>query len=121
MFAGLAILRQVVMGRARDLAVVLALCAAPTGLSAQETGSAQAGLTFAREVCAECHAVENDDEFSPMFPAPTFKTIAETPGMTATALSVALRTPHREMPDLILKSEEIGHLTAYILGLKGGQ
>ena len=37
--------------------------------------------------------------------------------MTATALSVALRTVHRDMPAFILKPDEINDLTAYILSL----
>jgi mono/diheme cytochrome c family protein len=118
MIAGVAIVRQVPMEWVRGLAVVLALCAAPTGLSAQETGSVQEGQRMAREVCASCHAVENDDAFSPVFPAPTFVKVANTPGMTATALSVVLRTPHRTMPDLILKSDELSNITAYILSLR---
>lgn len=40
------------------------------------------------------------------------------PGMTATALSVFLRTPHRAMPDLILKPDEIRNIASYILTLK---
>jgi mono/diheme cytochrome c family protein len=107
------------MNRFSGLIVAMALCAAPAGAGAVETGSAQQGQALARDVCSECHAVENDEEFSPMFPAPTFVEIANSEGMTATALSVALRTPHREMPDLILKSDQISNLTAYILSLKG--
>ena len=38
--------------------------------------------------------------------------------MTATALSVILRNPHREMPDLILKSPELADVISYILTLK---
>ena len=97
------------------------LCLAPVAANAVETGSAQEGQVLARQVCAECHAVERGDAFSPVFPAPTFEVIAETPGMTATALSVVLRTPHATMPDLMLTSEQIGNLTAYILSLKDGQ
>jgi hypothetical protein len=65
-----------------------------------------------------CHAVERDDAFSPVVPAPTFRELTATPGMTATALAVALRKPRRDMPDLILKPDELSNLTAYILSLK---
>ena len=105
------------MGRLSGWAVMAALCAAPATASAQETGSAQQGLALAREVCASCHAVERGQAFSPNSNAPTFDEVAGTPGMTETALSVALRTSHREMPNLILKSDEIADISAYILSL----
>jgi mono/diheme cytochrome c family protein len=104
--------------RSKAVVLVLALCLAPAVAGAQETGSAQQGHALARAVCAECHAVEDDDGFSPAFPAPTFRKIADTPGMTATALSVALRSEHREMPAFILNSDELADVTAYILSLK---
>lgn len=100
-------------------AAIAALLIAATGLSAQETGSAKQGLGLARGTCATCHGVENGDDFSPNPLAPTFEMIADTPGMTATALAVALRTNHDMMPDFILQSDELADLTAYILTLKG--
>ena len=86
--------------------------------AAQEMGDAVAGHEFAREVCAVCHAVEVDAALSPHPSAPTFTRIAAEPGMTATALSVILRNPHREMPDLILAPPELANVIAYILTLK---
>lgn len=103
--------------RCRRLAVLAALCAAAAGAHAVETGSIPQGQGLARAACAECHAVEGNDAFSPMFPAPPFRDVAETPGMTATALTVALRTVHRDMPAFILEPDEIDDLTAYILSL----
>jgi mono/diheme cytochrome c family protein len=81
-------------------------------------GDAEAGHAFARKVCAECHAVEADAAVSPHPNAPTFTRIAAEPGMTETALSVILRNPHREMPDLILEPEERANVISYILTLK---
>jgi mono/diheme cytochrome c family protein len=85
---------------------------------AQEFGDAQAGRDFAREVCAACHEVEGEDVGSPHPDAPTFRRIANVPGMTATALLVILRTPHRQMPDLVLTPDEMRDVAAYILTLK---
>jgi mono/diheme cytochrome c family protein len=106
------------MGRLSGWIVFVALCAAPVGASAQEVGSAKEGLALARGTCASCHAVERGQTVSPNLIAPTFEEIAGTPGMTATALSVALQTPHRSMPNLILKPDEIDDISAYILSLK---
>jgi mono/diheme cytochrome c family protein len=107
--------------RFRPLAVMLfALCVAPAA-QAVETATPLQGLTFARERCSSCHGVEHGDEFSPNPLAPTFAAIAKTPGMTATALSVALRSSHQMMPDFMLSSEEIAMINAYLATLKGGE
>ena len=106
------------MKLAGGLAVLAALCAAPECARAVETGDARQGQALAREVCVACHAVEPGEVFASDFGAPTFQQLADTQGLTATALSVALRTPHHEMPDLMLSSEQIANITAYILGLK---
>ncbi len=99
--------------------LIFALFAATGGgVSAQDVGDAVKGHEFARGLCAVCHAVDSDQPRSPHPSAPTFKRIAAEPGMTATALSVILRNPHREMPDLILKPEDRRNVIAYILTLK---
>ena len=49
---------------------------------------------------------------------PAFRSIADTPGMTATALRVFLTSSHPKMPNLILTPEEITDVTAYILSLR---
>ena len=97
---------------------LFAILSCGPGASAQEMRDAAAGHEFARDVCAECHAVEADAVLSPHSSAPTFARIAAEPGMTATALSVILRNPHREMPDLILAPPELANVIAYILTLK---
>jgi len=109
------------MNRFNAVAWTLALCLAPAAAQAVETATPQQGLVVARERCAFCHGVEYGDALSPNVLAPTFQAIADTPGMTATALSVALRSTHRMMPDLILSSEEIAAIGAYLATLKGGE
>ena len=109
------------MGRVRVIwvAVPAAVCAASMGTHAQEVGSVSQGLLIAEERCAGCHDITRGAEYSPTFGAPTFEQIAITPGMTATALSATLKTSHRTMPNLMLSSEELSNITAYILNLKG--
>ncbi|MEQ1611663.1 MAG: hypothetical protein ABL904_02840, partial [Hyphomicrobiaceae bacterium] len=67
---------------------------------AQELGDARAGQAYAQKICAECHAVLGSEEASPVARATPFKTVANTPGMTGTAIAVWLRTPHPTMPNL---------------------
>jgi mono/diheme cytochrome c family protein len=76
------------------------------------------GRALARQVCSICHAVESGEAPSPNAAAPRFETIANVPGMTATALAVALRTPHSTMPNLVLDSDELDGIVAYILSFK---
>ena len=85
---------------------------------AQDLGNAARGQHMAQTVCAECHAVEKGQPRSRNGHAPNFETIAKTPGMTPMAILVALRTSHREMPNLMLKNQEVDDLIAYIATLK---
>ena len=90
----------------------------PAKSTAQEIASQGRGLQVAKQLCAECHAVENDDANSPLAEAPTFPTIAAVPGMTALALTAAFNTSHQSMPNILLPPEEQANLVAYILSLK---
>ena len=89
--------------------------------NAQEgAGDAQTGHVFAKRVCSPCHAVEPDPHAPRMFDiGPDFETVANTPGMTATALNAFLLTSHPKMPNLILSPEQSADVIAYILTLRG--
>lgn len=98
------------------IAVLMSVVA--SAAQAQEAGSAQRGLVVARQACSQCHLVVKETGRSTDPNAPTFETIAKTPGMTSAALIVALRTSHRTMPNVVIKGEDINDLVAYILSLK---
>ena len=100
--------------------LVSAIAATATLLSAAmaKAQDAAQGLALAKQVCAVCHAVDRTQARSPNGAAPRFEDIANIPGMTATALIVALQTPHRSMPNLILQPDEMRDVAAYILSLK---
>jgi mono/diheme cytochrome c family protein len=89
--------------------------AATIAAHAQDT---RHGLALARQVCAECHAVQAQELKSPNPKSPTFPELAATPGMTSAALTVALTTPHAGMPMFRLSAEQRADLIAYILSLK---
>ena len=86
-------------------------------LRAQEVGNPNQGLRIARTLCAECHLVENMVGQSPNRDAPPFEKIAKTPGMSSTALAVALRTSHETMPNVIIKGSDLSDVIAYILSM----
>lgn len=94
---------------------VAALCGAPA--SAQEYGDASRGSTLALNVCVACHGVRHGEN-SPNPLAPPFVVVAETRGMSAMALNVALLSPHRAMPNIMLDAQERADVVAYILTLK---
>ena len=98
--------------------VAAALTATAFNPNAQD-GDVAAGRTFAREACNRCHVVEPTNT-SPRIVVigPDFQHIANTKGMTATALRVFLTTSHPKMPNLILAPEQIADVSAYILSLR---
>ena len=89
--------------------------------AAQERGDPELGLQVATESCASCHAILRVEDRSPNPHAPPFAHIADVPGMTATALQVALQSPHKSMPNLMLEPDELRALIAYIMTLKTRQ
>jgi mono/diheme cytochrome c family protein len=105
----------------KTIAVLIACMtsvAAMGSAQAQFVGETLKGREFARQICAECHAVEKGQPRSPNGQAPTFETIATTPGMTSVALTAALRTSHRTMPNLIISDDESKNVIAYVLSLR---
>ena len=100
---------------AGSLVALLVLSAADT--NAQAAGDYKDGLKLAQQVCAECHATVPQQDRSPNPRAPKFVDIASTPGMTRTALMVALTTPHAGMPMFTLTSKEKDDIIAYVLSL----
>ncbi len=101
----------------RILGVVFCAVFLCCGARAEE-GDPEAGLAYARAVCAECHAIRSGDTVSPNPKSPPFSKIANTSGMTGTALFVILQTPHRDMPNLIIPPKEKADVVAYILSLQ---
>ena len=82
-----------------------------------EIGDPQAGFDYAHATCAACHAIS--EEKSPVPNAPRFKDVANTPGMTPTALIVWLQgAQHPTMPNLVIRGQELRNVAAYILSLK---
>jgi cytochrome c551/c552 len=95
------------MPPARRLAMAAILALSAVSAHAQD-GDVAAGHAFAREACNTCHMVEGKQKKPRRIViGPAFRDIANTRGMTATALRVFLTTSHPKMPNLILTPEEI--------------
>jgi len=100
------------------LVAVLALLVGASVAHAQQPGDARKGRGYAERVCAECHAVLQAQDVSPVPRATPFRVVANTPGMTGTALAVWLRTPHPTMPNLIIEERDRDDVIAYVLSLR---
>jgi mono/diheme cytochrome c family protein len=85
---------------------------------AADSRDADKGLAYAERVCSDCHNVLRTDAASPNPQAPAFKKIANTPGMSITALTVWSRTSHPTMPNLVIEPADMQDLIAYILSLR---
>jgi mono/diheme cytochrome c family protein len=97
---------------------LVAFVAAPGGAHAQTAGDAAKGHQYVQQICSECHSVEKGQRPVTERPSPNFETVAKTPGMTAIALTAVLRTPHRNMPNIIIADDDLRNVVAYILSLQ---
>jgi mono/diheme cytochrome c family protein len=120
-----AAIRIAIAGRvmAMPLRLIAVTAACATGLatvvSAADVGSADKGRVYAERVCAGCHNLSPTALSVPPGRPASFRMIADTPGMTATALEVWFRTPHPTMPNLLVPQEERDNVISFILSLKG--
>ena len=100
-------------------------CVATAALSAAQLaalaqpleGNPLRGRQIATTLCSSCHRVlpmTLPDKGDP----PSFQSIADLPSTTGLSLKVFLRSPHRNMPNLILSEAESDDVIAYILSLK---
>ena len=111
----------------QSLLVVMALSfmvslLANSQAQAQQINQANQGLSLAKLACSPMSRRREEVALrSPDPAAPRFKDIANSPGMSATAISVALQTtPHRTMPKFKPNKEALDALVIYILSLKRG-
>ena len=71
--------------------------------------------TLSRSVQSAMH---DQTGTSPEPTAPPFKDVANTPGMTGTALRVWLSTSHPTMPNIIVEPTDMDNVIAFIVSLK---
>jgi len=92
--------------------LIAILVGAAVNVHAQD-GDPVAGYVFAREAGNACHTVDVERRAPRRIViGPAFRDIANTRGMTATALRVFLTTSHPKMPNLILTPTETADVIA---------
>ena len=99
------------------LSITLVAVTASGALAAEDVGDPQAGFDYAKRVCSVCHAISGEQSPNPK--APRFREVADTPGITGTALRVWMETSHPTMPNIIVEKDDMLNVIAYILSLKG--
>jgi mono/diheme cytochrome c family protein len=102
----------------------LAIATVLAGLSVapawtQQRGDIARGRALAEQTCARCHSLQRNAA-SPNPDAPPFAIVAEVPGMSSLALTVSLQSAHQKMPNLVLDSQEMADVIAFILGFRRG-
>ncbi len=82
------------------LSTLAFLLAASTGLRAepQEMGNPQEGFEYAKQVCANCHAILSN-ETSPVREAPAFDEIAKQSQRSAATIIGRVEAAHPMMPN----------------------
>lgn len=89
-----------------------------TAMAGELPGDPIRGRTLALRECQQCHEVEPGERQGKLPDPPAFQILADDPAMTALALRVFVRTPHANMPNLILRDAEVDDIVAYIHSLK---
>ena len=103
----------------RLIGLAIAMTLGFSGHALAQDADIAAGKAYATEICAECHAIRQSEGNSPLLDAPSFQSVADTPGMTELALSVWLQTSHPTMPNIVLEQDDMRNVIAYIRSLKG--
>ncbi|NBN65859.1 cytochrome C552 [Microvirga tunisiensis] len=81
-------------------------------------GQADAGGRLARQWCAACHVVAQNQDRAATIGVPSFFDIAANPDMTREKIETFLADPHPKMPDMGLSNPDIRDLAAYIVSLR---
>ncbi len=101
-----------------ELALAAAVLLALSSEAGAQDADIEAGAAYAKQICAACHAVLPNEQISPLPQAPTFQSIADTPGMTELALTVWLQSSHPTMPNIVLEQDDMRNVVAYIRSLE---
>ena len=81
-------------------------------------GDPVAGRALVESWCTACHEIEPGFRGPGALNAPAFQDVADDPAVTVLALRVFLRTPHADMPNVMLGPAETDNVISYILSLR---
>ena len=75
------------------------------------------GKTYAKQLCAACHAIGADEQASPLAAAPPFLKVAKIDAHTPQSFADWLGTAHPVINGVAVKPPVAGDILAYIRGL----
>ena len=104
--------------RALGIAIGILVLIATSARGQTGLGDVSQGHELAQKICAEGRRVEKGQASHKASSAKAFQDIVNNPARTELGLRVFLRSPHRNMPNLILTVGETDNVIAYILSLK---
>ncbi len=103
----------------RTLTFAIPLACITGAVQAQQLpGDVVRGEVLADRLCAQCHNVEAGGAGLSAEGAPAFQALVDNRKLNALSLRVLLRTPHRNMPDIILEDAPTDDVISYILDLR---
>jgi mono/diheme cytochrome c family protein len=102
-------------GQVAASALLAILLSANDAVAQAAAGNAVAGRALTLQFCSECHATQKGQLRSPNSRSPTFVELANVPGMTEAALTVALTTPHAGMPMFLMSADQRANVIAITL------
>jgi hypothetical protein len=97
--------------------IIVAVVITGRALAQRLSGDPIPGRWIATRLCGSCHQVLPMTHSNKSDP-PSFQSIADLPSTTGISLNAFLHSNHRNMPNIIIESEELNDLIAYILSLK---
>ena len=103
--------------RSLEKLAALFLLLLPPGALAVEPGDPVKGLAYAKDVCADCHAVGAGQKVSPNIKAPPFEAIAHSKLVTMREITAWLQSSHPDMPDLLVPHDKREDVIAYLKSL----
>jgi mono/diheme cytochrome c family protein len=98
--------------------MAMALLAAMPANAAEPASDPRAGERLARQWCAECHLVAEDQKRPVVAGVPTFRSLANDPKVPEYRIRMFMITPHPVMPNFMLTARETEDLVAYFRSLK---
>ncbi len=99
--------------------LILLFALAPAAWAEDRSDQIETGSDIADRLCARCHAIGAEDE-SPHDEAPPFRTFADKWPVEhlGEALAEGITVGHPEMPEFVLKPDEIDAFIAYLESLE---
>jgi hypothetical protein len=111
-------MKLIEVARASRVIIAATICVVAGSANAQQIESVPEGASWRVRYAPSATPLIRQSTARPIPMRLPSKVIANTPGMTSAALTVALQTTHVTMPNFVIKGDALQNIIAYILSLK---